>query len=81
MQTYISHPWKGSLLAHTTYLTVAQVADRLGVSTDSVWRWKRNGDFPAAIKLSAGSTRWRLADVEAWEASRSTCFAMCFDGF
>ncbi|WP_207208055.1 AlpA family transcriptional regulator [Salipiger sp. IMCC34102] len=59
-----------------TYLTVGQVADRLGVSTDSIWRWKRNGDFPAAVKLSAGSTRWRLTDIEAWEASRSICFAM-----
>ena len=26
------------------YLTVGQVAARYNVSTDSVWRWKRNGE-------------------------------------
>lgn len=58
------------------YLSVRQVADRLGVSTDSVWRWKRNGEFPKAVKLSGRTTRWRLSDIEAWEAGRAACFVM-----
>ena len=52
------------------YRTVAQVADRLGVSTDTIYRWKRDGDFPKAVKLSRGTTRWRLSAIEAWE---NTC--------
>jgi excisionase family DNA binding protein len=68
-------------VAQTVYLSVRQVADRLGVSTDSIYRWKRHGEFPAAVKLGPGSIRWRLTDVEAWEQSRITCFAISFSGF
>ena len=53
------------------YLTVGQVAQRFGVSKDSIWRWKRNGEFPKPFKLG-GSTRWRLSDIEDWE-SQLTC--------
>jgi predicted DNA-binding transcriptional regulator AlpA len=59
----------------TLYLSVQQVADRFGVSTDSVWRWMRTGDFPRAVKQSSGTTRWRLAYIEAWEGSRQFSFA------
>lgn len=62
------------------YLTVKQVAERFGVSTDTIWRWKRNGRFPKAVKLSSGSTRWRLADIEAFEASLQVGFATSFGG-
>ncbi|WP_417723386.1 helix-turn-helix transcriptional regulator [Salipiger sp.] len=58
-----------------TYLNVQQVAERLGVSAASIWRWKRDGDFPRAVKLGGRTTRWKLADVEAWEASRQFTFA------
>ncbi len=58
--------------ANTLYLSVDQVAQRFGVSKDSIWRWKRKGDFPAPVKLGGTTTRWRLADIEAWE-SRLTC--------
>tara|TARA_R100001369_G_scaffold65856_1_gene93007 strand:+ start:230 stop:421 length:192 start_codon:yes stop_codon:yes gene_type:complete len=62
-------------------MTVLQVAERLSVSTDSIYRWKRQGDFPMAIKLGAGTARWRLADVEAWEQTRQTCFATALVSF
>ena len=62
-------------MAAHVYLSVVQVADRLGVSRDSIYRWKRLGDFPAAYKLSAGSSRWRLADIEMWEATLDAAFA------
>jgi prophage regulatory protein len=68
-------------VAQTVYLSVRQVADRLGVSTDSIYRWKRHGEFPDAVKLGPGSIRWRLTDVEAWEQSRTMCFAMTFSEF
>ena len=67
-------------MTQTIFLSVDQVAERLGVSTDSIYRWKRNGDFPKAVKLGPGSVRWRLADVEQWEAARTACLAMQFEG-
>ena len=57
------------------FLTVDQVASRFGVSTDTIWRWKRSGDFPLAVKLSPGTTRWRLSDILAHEATFRACFA------
>lgn len=38
-------------LADNLYLSVDQVAQRFGVSKDSIRRWKRRGDFPAPVKL------------------------------
>jgi len=56
----------------TTFLAVKQVAQRYGVGPATPWRWAReckNG-FPAPVKLGPNCTRWRLADLEAWEAKR-----------
>ncbi len=58
--------------ANRLFLNVDQVAARLSVSPDSIWRWKRNGTFPKAIKFGGRTTRWRLSDIEAWEASCRT---------
>lgn len=55
-----------------TYLTDRQVAERLSVSKPTVWRWVNVlPDFPQPIKLGPNTTRWRLDDIEAWEARRA----------
>ena len=51
------------------YLSDKQLAERYAVTRGTVWRWKREESFPQPIKL-AGSTRWRLQDIEAWEQSQ-----------
>jgi prophage regulatory protein len=61
------------------YLNVNQVAERYGVSTDSIWRWKRNGDFPAPVRVGPNCTRWRMADLLEHESHLQACFAMCLD--
>ena len=53
-----------------THAADLQLADRYGVSRATVWRWVQRGKFPKPVKLSPGCTRWRLADVEAWEAEQ-----------
>lgn len=55
--------------SQTLYLTVRQVAERYNVSTDTIWRWKRKGDFPKAVHLGTKTTRWRMSDLIAHEAS------------
>ncbi len=53
------------------YLSDSQIAARYGVSRQSVWRWASNDPkFPTPIKLSAGCTRWKLSDLEAWELAK-----------
>lgn len=55
-----------------SFLPVKAVAERYGISIETVWRWSRaDQGFPKPISLSAGCTRWRLADLEAWEAARA----------
>lgn len=53
------------------YASVSDLAIHFGASKDTIWRWVRNGNFPAPVKLSPQLTRWRWADVQAWEQSRT----------
>ena len=64
-------------LADNLYLSVDQVAQRFGVSKDSIRRWKRRGDFPAPVKLGGTTTRWRLADIEKWESQLACGLVTC----
>lgn len=57
-------------LISSIYLSDAQVANRYDVSRNTIWRWVRNKTFPAPVKLSPGCTRFKLLDVEAWEAAK-----------
>lgn len=41
-----------------------------GVSMTTLWRWEREGDFPARIRLSTHSVGWRRSDIETWLATR-----------
>ena len=52
------------------YFSDKQLAERFGVTRSTIWRWARGGDFPQPVSLSPGCKRWRLSDVEAWEAAR-----------
>lgn len=52
------------------YLTVKQISSRYSVSVPTVWRWSRDGKFPQPVKLGENCTRWKLEDIEAWEADR-----------
>ena len=54
-----------------TFLSVRLVANRYGVSPNTIWRWVREGKFPAPVKLGENCTRWRIADITAWENSLS----------
>ncbi|MES2432983.1 MAG: helix-turn-helix domain-containing protein [Pseudomonadota bacterium] len=62
----------------SSFLTVEQVAARYNCSVDSIWRWKRNGDFPAAVRIGRGVTRWRLEDLLEHESTFKAC--MMVDG-
>ena len=52
------------------YLSDKNLAKRFSVCRTTIWRWCREGEFPKPVKLG-GSTRWRLGDLEAWEAQQA----------
>jgi prophage regulatory protein len=55
-----------------TYLTDIAVAERYGVNRATPWRWaKVNSTFPKPVTLSPGCTRWKLSELEAWEAAKA----------
>lgn len=54
------------------YLNVSQLSKRFGVHRATPWRWLNSDPaFPKPVKLSPGCTRWRLADIEAWESCKA----------
>lgn len=52
-------------------LRTDEVAERLGVSRTTLWRWEREGDFPDRIKLGPNSVGWRESDLEDWLEQRA----------
>lgn len=53
------------------YFADKDLAIRYGVSRQTIWRLaKFDPKFPKPIRLSPGCTRWLLAEVEVWEASK-----------
>jgi excisionase family DNA binding protein len=52
-------------------LTARQLAEQLGVSTETVLRWTRRGELPA-FKLPGGAIRYRELDLDAWLEARAT---------
>jgi prophage regulatory protein len=54
------------------FLTARDLSRRYGVSVATIWRWSsERNDFPRPIKLGSGCTRWRIEDLEAFEAMAS----------
>jgi hypothetical protein len=56
------------------HLTEAEFAEREGVEPPTAAEWRKNGTGPPYLPLSKSATkgtiRYRLADIEAWEAER-----------
>jgi len=53
------------------HLTDKDVAKRFGICRQTVWRWVKEGHFPSPEKLSSRTTRWKLSELVAYEASLS----------
>jgi prophage regulatory protein len=54
-----------------SYLTSRDVAERVQVSTSTIYRWMEEGRFPRpALHLSSQQPRWAAEDVDAWEHAR-----------
>jgi len=52
-------------------LTAREVADLLGMSTETVLRWVRQGRLPA-FRLPGGAIRFREDEIDGWLAERAT---------
>ncbi|MDS1310507.1 helix-turn-helix transcriptional regulator [Marinobacter xiaoshiensis] len=52
------------------YLSDRELASRYEVSRVTPWRWAKKGAFPSPVKLGPNCTRWKLSDIQAWEAGK-----------
>ena len=53
------------------FLRTKDIAEMLGVSAVTIWRWRRSGDFPEPHQLGVNTVGWPRAVVEDWLASRA----------
>jgi prophage regulatory protein len=47
-------------------LRLSEVITMVGLGRSSIYRYVREGRFPAPIRVGERSVRWKLADVLAW---------------
>lgn len=53
------------------FISDMHLSKRFGVHRTTIWRWvKADPEFPKPVILSAGCTRWKLADIVAWEQAK-----------
>ena len=48
-------------------LSPAQVAIELGVTYQTLWRWRQAGYGPAWFRLGPRLVRYKFSDVKEWE--------------
>ena len=51
-------------------LRLREVAERLGVSHDTIRRMVRDGRFPPPVQIAVRSIGWLEADLDTWLAER-----------
>ena len=53
-----------------TLLRKDEVLRIIGIDAATLWRWRKAGAFPAPMRLSSQTLRWREPDVAAWLEGR-----------
>jgi len=48
-----------------------QLAELLGVSAMTLWRWERGGGMPKKIRLGANTCGYLRTDIDRWLAQRA----------
>jgi len=51
------------------FLAAKKVAERYGVTRQTIRNWVKAGSFPKPIRMN-GAVRWDILDLEKWEKSR-----------
>ncbi len=54
-----------------TLLSRRELAEKLGISETTIWRYGRAGLLPPPIRLGPGRVAWQSSAIEAWIESRS----------
>jgi prophage regulatory protein len=52
------------------YLSLRQVREMIGVSSTTLWRWQRQGQFPPRRILGQGRVGWLESEIIEWMKTR-----------
>jgi excisionase family DNA binding protein len=61
----------GDMRAPSRFVTARELAELLGVSTETVLRWTRDGKLPG-FRMPGGALRYRDSDLALWLSERAT---------
>ncbi len=53
-------------LPATGFIRQRELINIIPVSSATLWRWVRSGDFVQPVRLGANVTAWRVEDVQHW---------------
>lgn len=51
-------------------LGIRQLEEMLGITRTTIYRWQRDGNFPAPLKLGQRANRWREDEILNWLAEQ-----------
>ena len=54
-------------------MTDFEVAEKLGISRSTVWRWTRCGHLPSSLKLGPNTSRFDSHSIDRFIESRLLC--------
>lgn len=63
------------LVSATAILRLPEVLRITNLSRTTIWRWIKQGEFPAPMQLGGNTSRsigWRRHDIDDWIATRPT---------
>ena len=53
------------------FLTDAQVAELLNITSRTTLRWRRDGDGPPFVRIGPRCVRYKRSDLDAWIAAQT----------
>ena len=56
------------------FIRASQLKAITGLSTTTIWRLEKNGEFPKRRKISRGAVGWVKSEVEEWASSRQNAW-------
>lgn len=57
---------------HSQLIRKADVVERVGLSSATIWRLQKRGKFPRSFAISPGLVGWLASDIEFWISQRVT---------
>ena len=57
------------------FLTLKQTCELLQVHPQTIYNWRKNGEFPPAIKIGGRKLLWLEADLLDWLDAKNSCLS------